>query len=116
MADCGRGLFFFFQAEDGIRDYKVTGVQTCALPIYVDRKIRGQDGFAAPFLYDSFIRYNMPVYPGAPRDTPFLPSTWFSPPAAPTRPDEPTIPERGQSRCHHDAYQEKRTEKRVSLN
>ena len=24
----------FFQAEDGIRDYKVTGVQTCALPIY----------------------------------------------------------------------------------
>src|SRR5256885_2135309 len=29
-----RGLcFFFFQAEDGIRDYKVTGVQTCALPI-----------------------------------------------------------------------------------
>src|SRR5256885_12091421 len=31
---CPRGLFiFFFQAEDGIRDYKVTGVQTCALPI-----------------------------------------------------------------------------------
>src|SRR5205807_2700438 len=27
-------LFFFFQAEDGIRDYKVTGVQTCALPIF----------------------------------------------------------------------------------
>src|SRR5256885_11161395 len=26
--------FFFFQAEDGIRDYKVTGVQTCALPIW----------------------------------------------------------------------------------
>src|SRR5256885_11983692 len=26
-------LYFFFQAEDGIRDYKVTGVQTCALPI-----------------------------------------------------------------------------------
>src|ERR1022692_3213802 len=26
--------FCFFQAEDGIRDYKVTGVQTCALPIY----------------------------------------------------------------------------------
>src|SRR5256885_12822066 len=25
--------FFFFQAEDGIRDYKVTGVQTCDLPI-----------------------------------------------------------------------------------
>src|SRR5256885_12405414 len=27
---------FFFQAEDGIRDYKVTGVQTCALPICGD--------------------------------------------------------------------------------
>src|SRR5256885_4766548 len=27
-------VFFFFQAEDGIRDYKVTGVQTCALPIF----------------------------------------------------------------------------------
>src|SRR5256885_8847536 len=30
---------FFFQAEDGIRDYKVTGVQTCALPIYVHAEI-----------------------------------------------------------------------------
>ena len=27
-------VFFFFQAEDGIRDWSVTGVQTCALPIY----------------------------------------------------------------------------------
>src|SRR4051794_41722104 len=26
--------FFFFQAEDGIRDGRVTGVQTCALPIF----------------------------------------------------------------------------------
>src|SRR5256885_7381803 len=31
VIDC---VVFFFQAEDGIRDYKVTGVQTCALPIY----------------------------------------------------------------------------------
>src|SRR5256885_12071114 len=30
-------VFFFFQAEDGIRDYKVTGVQTCALPISQNR-------------------------------------------------------------------------------
>src|SRR5690606_40810298 len=31
---------FFFQAEDGIRDFHVTGVQTCALPIWVaDRGI-----------------------------------------------------------------------------
>src|SRR2546422_5002447 len=27
-------LFFFFKAEDGIRDVAVTGVQTCALPIF----------------------------------------------------------------------------------
>src|SRR5207302_5992011 len=27
-------IFFFFQAEDGIRDFHVTGVQTCALPIF----------------------------------------------------------------------------------
>src|SRR5256886_13552558 len=30
-------LFFFFQAEDGIRDLTVTGVQTCALPISLSR-------------------------------------------------------------------------------
>src|SRR5687767_15415614 len=29
------GVFFFFQAEDGIRDKLVTGVQTCALPIFL---------------------------------------------------------------------------------
>src|SRR5260221_10777668 len=33
-------FFFFFQAEDGIRDHCVTGVQTCALPI--SRSARGQ--------------------------------------------------------------------------
>src|SRR5256885_9363693 len=32
---------FFFQAEDGIRDYKVTGVQTCALPISQPRHALG---------------------------------------------------------------------------
>src|SRR5699024_9843726 len=35
--------FFFFQAEDGIRDRNVTGVQTCALPIWpLRRQCRGQ--------------------------------------------------------------------------
>src|SRR2546430_3593848 len=33
IAGIGSSLFFFFQAEDGIRDLTVTGVQTCALPI-----------------------------------------------------------------------------------
>src|SRR5690606_40555945 len=33
---------FFFQAEDGIRDFHVTGVQTCALPIFViDPRVKG---------------------------------------------------------------------------
>src|SRR2546430_852449 len=38
-------LFFFFQAEDGIRDLTVTGVQTCALPILCPsaRRIQGSD-------------------------------------------------------------------------
>src|SRR5690606_38430149 len=36
-------FFFFFQAEDGIRDFHVTGVQTCALPISV-----GDEGGFAP--------------------------------------------------------------------
>src|SRR2546430_8316219 len=31
---CSVSVFFFFQAEDGIRDLTVTGVQTCALPIF----------------------------------------------------------------------------------
>src|SRR2546429_7243162 len=42
-------LFFFFQAEDGIRDVAVTGVQTCALPIYTIPPAAGSglsaDGF-----------------------------------------------------------------------
>src|SRR2546422_8939655 len=36
-------LFFFFQAEDGIRDVAVTGVQTCALPISVRPRVRRRD-------------------------------------------------------------------------
>src|SRR5438128_7851081 len=38
-------FFFFFQAEDGIRDATVTGVQTCALPICIIGLSRfGRDG------------------------------------------------------------------------
>src|SRR3712207_6982722 len=36
--------FFFFQAEDGIRDIGVTGVQTCALPIYRAARTRDHTG------------------------------------------------------------------------
>src|SRR5699024_11679571 len=50
--------FFFFQAEDGIRDRNVTGVQTCALPIYVEYKsvalARALNyAKATDFMYDS---------------------------------------------------------------
>src|SRR3712207_2139693 len=36
-------MLFFFQAEDGIRDIGVTGVQTCALPICEDAREEGRD-------------------------------------------------------------------------
>src|SRR5262249_59610787 len=38
-----RVFVFFFQAEDGIRDWSVTGVQTCALPIYPQRRRASAD-------------------------------------------------------------------------
>src|SRR5205085_9065833 len=37
-------VFFFFQAEDGIRDLTVTGVQTCALPILAGGRILATGG------------------------------------------------------------------------
>src|SRR3989475_11641799 len=46
------GFFFFFQAEDGIRDLTVTGVQTCALPIYL-------------FWYRSTLAHNAPRLDGS---------------------------------------------------
>src|SRR5438034_10047633 len=63
-------FIFFFQAEDGIRDHCVTGVQTCALPIY-GREIafvssRGDHSFIA--IYDfgrDSVRY---LAPSADRD------------------------------------------------
>src|SRR5256885_8016187 len=45
--DVGVVDVFFFQAEDGIRDYKVTGVQTCALPISKQQRV--DDVAAAQF-------------------------------------------------------------------
>src|SRR5687767_16022619 len=42
---------FFFQAEDGIRDKLVTGVQTCALPIFDDDVFWRKDGTSFPVEY-----------------------------------------------------------------
>src|SRR2546425_6163270 len=41
-------LLFFFQAEDGIRDKLVTGVQTCALPIFLEDGFHVADERALP--------------------------------------------------------------------
>src|SRR5205085_6425574 len=47
MVICVFILFFFFQAEDGIRDLTVTGVQTCALPILAELAARQASILAA---------------------------------------------------------------------
>src|SRR5690348_17764678 len=44
-------FFFFFQAEDGIRDGRVTGVQTCALPISPGEHDSLHDGTSAGLLF-----------------------------------------------------------------
>src|SRR5262249_57800231 len=51
-------LFFFFQAEDGIRDWSVTGVQTCALPIFaaadVNEVVTVEHAVLEPYTPDGF--------------------------------------------------------------
>ena len=54
MLDC---FFFFFQAEDGIRDIGVTGVQTCALPIYAALDPQRSFNILREYFLDKLIRY-----------------------------------------------------------
>src|SRR5205823_11548966 len=55
-------FFFFFQAEDGIRDKLVTGVQTCALPIFPNQPATeeeqaiGEERTIANFILDPNLR------------------------------------------------------------
>src|SRR2546429_6084543 len=77
-------LCFFFQAEDGIRDVAVTGVQTCALPILCQPIAICQNLSNLPRLQpkpkkgsESFARANKAVRPWMPS-----PLASFSPPAA----------------------------------
>src|SRR5690606_24106741 len=63
MSSCYRLLFFFFQAEDGIRDFHVTGVQTYALPIWAaigPTGLREATG-TSPARFDVRIEYESPV-------------------------------------------------------
>src|ERR1039457_7058972 len=62
---------FFFQAEDGIRDYKVTGVQTCALPIStrVRLVVPTSRSVAPDFDITSGMRKEPPISTNSPRET-----------------------------------------------
>src|SRR2546429_1570823 len=69
-------FFFFFQAEDGIRDVAVTGVQTCALPISLMSwgassqalcKLLGDDAphdISATACRERYNQRDLPVWPG----------------------------------------------------
>src|SRR3989454_12364562 len=59
-------VFFFFQAEDGIRDYKVTGVQTCALPICTVVIGTGDDLFGHELTLEEVNWLAAPLGPGDP--------------------------------------------------
>src|SRR5262249_59239484 len=54
VVHCVCVLFFFFQAEDGIRYWSVTGVQTCALPILsrVELSWRARDNDAVGYVIE----------------------------------------------------------------
>ena len=54
--------FFFFQAEDGIRDYDVTGVQTCALPIWVKEILSSHYPIYIDPIVDAKIRKKFDVF------------------------------------------------------
>src|SRR2546430_12577950 len=77
-----RLFFFFFQAEDGIRDLTVTGVQTCALPIYsLIVSGRRENQWSGHMRH--YVSFNRFLLVGAALlfVTPFeLPSRWLPPP------------------------------------
>src|SRR3712207_9029693 len=86
---CVSGVVFFFQAEDGIRDIGVTGVQTCALPIWpARRRARRRAGTAAR-------RRPAPGRAAACRQSSraAAPAGWHPPPPAAARSEERRVGE-----------------------
>src|SRR2546429_1730120 len=52
-------FFFFFQAEDGIRDVAVTGVQTCALPIFEAGMLNASDPFDVTMAFGGVLGWQL---------------------------------------------------------
>src|SRR2546430_17464539 len=101
-------FFFFFQAEDGIRDLTVTGVQTCALPISMTR-------FTAWPFFRSFPSWNEPwrslyaihLSPGCSSQTwPHLACLWYS--TGSSRSEERRVGEECRSRWSPDHLKKKK--------
>src|SRR6266487_4104124 len=105
-------FFFFFQAEDGIRDGRVTGVQTCALPISVARGGRtlferaytwAEDGYpmsqpSSPFrlasvskAFTAALVYELAQAGALNLDTPVFPALGLDRPALPTQRIDPRL-------------------------
>src|ERR1035437_10521505 len=59
----GPALRFFFQAEDGIRDIGVTGVQTCALPISLNNRALSTSGNYRKYFIKDGVKYSHDIDP-----------------------------------------------------
>src|SRR5688572_30885126 len=110
-------LLFFFQAEDGIRDLTVTGVQTCALPICADTRKAANHLRAADVLrrrdgdVESIARHLIAALPeGGPRET----MTWADRAGAQARSEEHTSELQSQSNlvCRLLLEKKKKTKKK----
>src|SRR5690606_39315850 len=95
-------IFFFFQAEDGIRDFHVTGVQTCALPISTPRAARARPRSSASARRPSTSRSARAACPCRP--TPRRPRR--SPRSSARRSEERRVGKEGRARG--TAYYEKK--------
>src|SRR5438093_10112115 len=103
---CRGFVSFFFQAEDGIRDWSVTGVQTCALPIYPQPSLFPFNGWhlassSSPLL-QPLILVRVPssrsVLPTSP-----VPPIQSSPAPSNTRPPFPAPPAHTQPTPHRES-------------